>query len=117
MLYLERTGGDRAGDVEESIGYLAAAALRQEQQGLRVEWARTQANLGLAYRERGELVMAGALWEPVDGAALLFRGDDRSVAERFAAADPYVRNGLVTNWRVRRWDVVVGGEGTAASSG
>lgn len=52
MLYLERTGGDRAGDVEESIGYLAAAALLQEQHGLRVEWARTQANLGLAYRER-----------------------------------------------------------------
>ena len=52
MLYLERTGGNRAEDVEESIGYLAAAALLQEQQGLRVEWARTQANLGLAYRER-----------------------------------------------------------------
>jgi uncharacterized protein YciI len=76
-----------------------------------------EAHLGLAREalERGELVMAGALWEPVDGAALLFRGDDRSVAERFAEADPYVRNGLVTHWRVRRWDVVVGGEGGGTS--
>jgi uncharacterized protein YciI len=35
---------------------------------------------------------------------------ERSAAEAFAAADPYVRNGLVTSWRVRPWTVVVGGE-------
>jgi uncharacterized protein YciI len=58
---------------------------------------------------RGELVMAGAFSEPVDGAALVFRGDDPAVASRFAQADPYVINGLVTNWRVRGWNVVVGG--------
>ena len=59
---------------------------------------------------RGEIVMAGALAEPADGAVLVFRGDDATVAERFAEADPYVRNGLVTQWRVRQWIVVVGGE-------
>ena len=59
---------------------------------------------------RGEIVMAGALAEPADGAVLVFRGDDATVAERFAEADPYVRNGLVTQWRVRQWTVVVGGE-------
>lgn len=58
--------------------------------------------------ERGEMVMAGALVDPVDGAALVFRGPDESVAARFAEADPYVINGLVTQWRVRRWRVVVG---------
>ena len=26
-----------------------------------------------------------------------------------ADADPYVRQGLVTSWRVREWNVVVGG--------
>ncbi len=57
---------------------------------------------------RGELVLAGALAEPVDGAVLLFQGDTPEVAERFAAADPYVRNGLVTRWRVREWTTVVG---------
>ena len=58
---------------------------------------------------RGELVMAGAFSDPVDGAALVFRGSDPAVATRFAENDPYVENGLVTNWRVRGWNVVIGG--------
>jgi len=57
---------------------------------------------------RGELVLGGALADPVDGAVLLFRGDSPAVAEAFAAADPYVRQGLVTRWRVREWTTVVG---------
>lgn len=67
-------------------------------------------HLGLAWRahERGELLLGGALAEPVDGAVLLFQGDSPAVAERFAAADPYVRNGLVTRWQVRPWLTVVG---------
>jgi uncharacterized protein YciI len=56
---------------------------------------------------RGELIMAGALGEPA-GALLVFRGADRSVAENFAKADPYVNEGLVTKWTVRPWTVVVG---------
>jgi uncharacterized protein YciI len=59
--------------------------------------------------ERGELVMAGAFLDPTDGAALLFRAADAAVAARFAERDPYVRNGLVTRWKVRGWNVVVGG--------
>ena len=67
-------------------------------------------HLALAWQahERGELVLGGALADPVDGAVLLFRGDSPAVAEAFAAADPYVRNGLVTRWRVRAWNTVVG---------
>ena len=60
--------------------------------------------------ERGELLMAGAFTDPVDGAALAFTAADRSVAERFAQEDPYVKDGLVTAWRVRQWNLVVGGE-------
>jgi uncharacterized protein YciI len=59
--------------------------------------------------ERGDLVMAGALAEPVDGAVLVFKGDGPSVAEDFAKNDPYVKNGLITEWQVRSWTVVVGG--------
>ena len=58
--------------------------------------------------ERGELVLAGALANPVDGAVLLFRGASPAVAEAFAGADPYVLNGLVLRWRVREWTTVVG---------
>jgi uncharacterized protein YciI len=67
-------------------------------------------HLSLAWQshERGELVLGGALAEPVDGAFLLFRGDSPRAAESFAAADPYVRHGLVTRWRVRPWTTVVG---------
>ena len=56
---------------------------------------------------RGELVMAGALGEPA-GALLIFRGAGKSIAENFANADPYVKEGLVRSWKVRPWTVVVG---------
>ena len=58
--------------------------------------------------ERGEIVVAGALADPVDGAVLMFSGKDKSVAEDFARADPYVTNGLVERWHVREWTTVVG---------
>jgi uncharacterized protein YciI len=61
-----------------------------------------------AAHARGELVLGGALSDPVDGAVLLFRGDSPSAAEAFAASDPYVTHGLVTGWKVRAWATVVG---------
>lgn len=57
---------------------------------------------------RGEVVMAGALADPPAGGLLVFRGDSAAAAEAFAAADPYVTNGLVASWRVRPWSTVVG---------
>lgn len=64
--------------------------------------------LARAASERGELLLAGAFADPADGAALVFKSDDQSAAERFAASDPYVTEGLVKNWRVRKWTVVIG---------
>jgi hypothetical protein len=58
--------------------------------------------------EKGELLLAGALADPADAAVLVFRADSAETAERFAQDDPYVAEGLVTNWRVRRWNVVTG---------
>jgi len=60
--------------------------------------------------ERGELILAGALADPVDGAVLLFRAASPQTARRFAEQDPYVTNGLVTDWHVREWTTVVGAE-------
>jgi uncharacterized protein len=62
---------------------------------------------------RGELILGGALADPVDGAILLFQGDSPGVAEQFAKADPYVRHGLVADWRVRPWHTVVGNAAAA----
>ena len=64
---------------------------------------------------RGELLMAGAFTDPADGALLVFRAPDRSVAEDFARNDPYVIRGLVTRWEVRSWAVVIGNEPSDAS--
>ena len=58
--------------------------------------------------ERGELVVAGALADPIDGAVLMFEGEDSAVVERFAREDPYVVNGLIKHWHVREWTTVVG---------
>ena len=33
-----------------------------------------------------------------------------TIAEEFAKNDPYVKNGLITEWSVRPWTVVVGGK-------
>jgi uncharacterized protein len=57
--------------------------------------------------ERGELLLAGALPDPYDRALLVWTAP-REVVERFAEADPYVTNGLVTRWTVRPWNVVIG---------
>jgi uncharacterized protein YciI len=64
--------------------------------------------LAWAAQARGELVLAGALAEPADGAVFLFQGESPAAAQAFAEADPYVRNGLVSRWRVRPWTTVVG---------
>jgi hypothetical protein len=64
--------------------------------------------LGWRAHERGELVLGGALTDPVDTAVLLFKGDSPRVAEAFAEADPYVKNGLIRSWRVREWTSVIG---------
>ncbi len=58
--------------------------------------------------DRGELVLGGALANPVDGAILLFKGDSPAVAENFAKSDPYVLSGLVKRWYVREWTTVAG---------
>ena len=67
-------------------------------------------HLALAWRaaDAGELLLAGALAEPTEQALLLFDATTPEVAERFAKADPYVRNGLVKRWRVQQWHTVVG---------
>ena len=58
--------------------------------------------------ERGALLMAGAVGDPVEGALLVFTSDEQTVVEAFVAQDPYVLEGLVTAWQVRPWNVVVG---------
>ena len=62
--------------------------------------------LAQAAESKGDLLMAGALADPVDGGVLMFV--DRPAAEAFVHADPYVAGGIVTDWTVREWTVVCG---------
>jgi uncharacterized protein YciI len=57
---------------------------------------------------RGELLLAGALADPADGAVLWFQGENDQAARAFAETDPYVKAGLVRRWSVRPWTTVVG---------
>ena len=59
-----------------------------------------------AAANRGELLLAGALADPMDSAVLLFTTAE--AASAFAEADPYVQGGLVKSWEVRTWTTVVG---------
>jgi uncharacterized protein len=56
-------------------------------------------------KDEGTLVMAGALGDPPHGAAFVFTTSE--AAEAFARADPYVAEGLVPDFRVVPWNVVV----------
>ena len=59
-----------------------------------------------AAAERGDLLLGGALADPIDRAVLLFTTAEAAAA--FAEADPYVLGGLVKSWEVRTWTTVVG---------
>jgi len=58
--------------------------------------------------DRGEIVMAGAFAGPADGAVFVFKGNNSDTAKAFALNDPYVKNGLITEWIIRPWTVVIG---------
>jgi uncharacterized protein len=74
----------------------------------RVPLRRAHVAYAQRFVERGDLLLGGALAQPMDRAILLFRGDSPAVAEAFAKEDPYVKEGLVTGWQVREWTTVVG---------
>src|SRR5229473_7506757 len=82
----------------------------------RVPFREEHLRLARESRERGELVLAGALAEPVDRALLVFYVDDKTKVESFARNDPYVINGLAKKWEVRPWNVVVGNDQPASSA-
>ncbi|MFA5330418.1 MAG: YciI-like protein [Prolixibacteraceae bacterium] len=69
-------------------------------------------HLALAQKahENGSLVLGGALADPADTAVLVFKGDSSRVAEEFVQSDPYIKNGLIAEWSIRTWTVVIGNE-------
>lgn len=68
------------------------------------------AHLQLAqqYSSEGKLLLGGAFADPVDSAAVIFKTDTKEDIEKFVQNDPYVQQGIVTEWNIREWTVVVG---------
>lgn len=73
----------------------------------RAPYRESHLKLAQQAKENGELIMAGALANPADGSLLVFKGETAAVAENFAKNDPYVINGLIKEWKVREWTVVI----------
>ena len=60
--------------------------------------------------ERGELILGGAVGDPVESSILLFKCDSAEIPAAFARVDPYVLNGVVLRWSVKPWNTVVGSD-------
>src|SRR5438309_9500591 len=84
----------------EPVHYLLFYDVVDDYVARRAQFRDAHLKLARQAYERGELVLAGALADPVDGAVLIFRGRDAQAAEAFARGDPYVTSGLVTRWRL-----------------
>lgn len=88
--------------------YLLVYELASDYLERRAQFRKEHLEIAWQSAGRGELVIAGALEDPTDTAILMFNTASEKVPAAFAEADPYVRNGLVKKWSVRRWNTVVG---------
>ncbi len=67
-------------------------------------------NLAKVYYNEGKLILGGALEGPANKALLLFKGETDEHIKKFIESDPYVKNGVVTNWEINEWNVVIGND-------
>ena len=88
--------------------YLLCYDLSADYLERRGEFRNEHLKLAWEAHQRGEIIVAGALSAPADMAVLMFQGDSPEAAERFAKSDPYVVHGLVTGYKVRQWNTVIG---------
>ena len=54
------------------------------------------------FHSRGVLIAAGPFSNPSEGAMGIF--STREAAEEFIQGDPFVKNGLVSKWRLVEWN-------------
>lgn len=62
------------------------------------------------YIQSEKLRLAGAFADPADSAALVFKVDEKDLIEDFVKNDPYYKNGLIINYKIREWTVVAGSD-------
>ena len=64
-------------------------------------------NHATEYFNEGYLLLGGAI-DAANEAVLVFKADSEKIVEAFAKNDPYVKNGLIKSWSVKKWNVVIG---------
>tara|TARA_Y100000588_G_C13911975_1_gene777558 strand:- start:24 stop:299 length:276 start_codon:yes stop_codon:yes gene_type:complete len=74
----------------------------------RVKYRKEHLNHATEYFNEGYLILAGAI-DAANEAVLVFKADSDKIVEAFAQNDPYVKNGLIKSWSVKKWNVVIGG--------
>lgn len=88
--------------------YLLSYQLADDYLARRAEFRSSHLALAWHAVEQGELILGGAVGEPVESALLLFNVDDVAKVDAFAKADPYVIQGLVKSYRILPWHTVAG---------
>jgi uncharacterized protein YciI len=73
----------------------------------RIPFREEHLRLAREAHDRGQLILGGALADPVDKALFVFRCEAPGTVEAFVSSDPYVQNGLVLKWEIRPWTVVI----------
>jgi uncharacterized protein YciI len=88
--------------------YLLIYDVTEEYITRRSEFRSEHLKRGWESHSKGELLLGGALSDPIDQTVMLFKAETPEVVENFAKSDPYVLNGLVKKWTVRPWTTVIG---------
>ena len=58
-------------------------------------------------KDEGRVLMAGALGDPVTGAAIVFAPCSAEEVGEYVLRDPYYEAGLITDWRAVPWNGVI----------
>jgi uncharacterized protein YciI len=59
-----------------------------------------------AARAAGRVDLAGAIGDPPNGGAIVWRDTEPAEIEAFVRADPYMQAGLITSYRIEPWTLV-----------
>ena len=91
------------------MNYLLIYSFVEDFRERRTPYREEHLKLASEAHARGDLLMAGAFADSPAGAVVVFREDGKAAAEDYVKRDPYVANGVVTEWKIRPWNVAVGG--------
>lgn len=71
------------------------------------EYLKEHLNYTIQYISKGELILSGTLVDPLDTVMFVFKTEKKDSVFEFALNDPYVINGLIKSWEVRKWNVEI----------